>query len=317
MEWILNNLSLENRFASINDFLDEITEFLKFKQANPLLKSGFLCPREIRDLKVVNNISFSQAVMSSAPKDLKYLIMSWVDKNGPFWSDDRASNDDDYFEYNQIDVTEMGLGECARREIIKSPICSFSFSGIFEFTPISIQHGLKEEVLGNYEVENLWSMEQLLLSAESSLPEPNNWKTAIGLLKHKHTKLVFADALLDQISQLPYNSTVYTRMGELCRVLEEYLGSRDLSGALTETTHELLHCHFHGEKAWFSDESDKDVNKFKDELTFLSVRDNKRKLFRFHGKIKTPQVRVYFEWPIPPEQKDIQIVYFGPKITKK
>ena len=106
-------------------------------------------------------------------------------------------------------------------------------------------------------------------------------------------------------------------MLELCRVLEEYLASRTEGGLGTEETDKILNEFFRGRKAWFSDETDTDKKGFEHQLKFLDTRDGERKSYSFHGKIKTPQVRVYFEWPIPPEQKDIQIVYFGPKITKK
>lgn len=317
MEWILNNLSLNKNFANTQDFLSYMEDLLKCKFSHPLLKSGILCPRDIRDIEVIENVSFSNAVLSSAPKDLKHQILSWVNKNGPFWSDDRVNNCDDYFEYEEIDVTDMGLGECARRAILTKSISSFSVAGQFDITPLKICHGLQEEPLGVYDIENIWCLDDLLKSADSALPSPRCWQTALEYLKQKNPKLIFSESLYDQISELPYSSTVLERALELCRALEDYLKSRGENGEMTAITHEIIECHFHGDKAWFSDETDADICKFKQELTFLDARDNVKKVYSFHGKIKTPQIRIYFEWPIPPEQNDIQILYFGPKITKK
>ena len=317
MEWILNNLSLEKKFCTVNDFLGCMESFLKCKFSNALLNSSTLCPRDIRSMEVVENISFADAVMLFAPKDLKSQILSWVDKNGPFWPDDREINEDDYFQYNEIDVTDMGLGECARRVIVEKSVCSFSLGNSFNTTPLSVCHGLAEEPLGFYDIDNIWLLDELIKSADSTLPPPNCWKTALEHLKQKNSSLVFSESLYEQISELPYSSTVLDRALELCRVLGDYLKSRGENGEMTADTQEIIQCHFHGDKAWFSDETDADINKFKQELTFLDTRDGTKKVYSFHGKIKTPQVRMYFEWPISPEQNDIKILYFGPKITKK
>lgn len=317
MEWILNDLSLKNKYASSNDFFSDIEEFLKLRFSNRLIHENFLCPRSIGDIEVFNDTKFSQLVLTEAPKDLKNQIMSWVSKNGPFWCDRRTENEDDYFEHNNIDVTDFGLGECTRKSIISQLVASYSFSGLYDASPLQVQHGLPEDILGTYSIDNLWTYQQLLDSCEASLPEPTNWEVAIERLAEDFTSLVFSTTLLQQINTLPYNKTVYDRMRELCRVLEVYLASRDEQGNRTEQTHNIVREFFHGDKAWFSDETDQDKRKFHNELSFLDSRDGTKKHYSFHGKIKTPPVRVYFEWPIPPEQKDIQIVYFGPKITKK
>ncbi|WP_155949263.1 hypothetical protein [Gayadomonas joobiniege] len=243
--------------------------------------------------------------------------MSWVSKMGPFWCDRRTENEDDYFEYSNIDVTDHGLGECARKSIILQHVASFSFSGRYDVTPLQVKHGIPEDVKGTYDIDNLWTCKQLLDSCKTSLPEPTNWQEAIERLAKDFTSLVFSTSLLQQINTMPYNKTVYDRMRELCRVLEEYLASRDEQGNRTERTNCIVREFFQGDKAWFSDETAQDKRAFQSKLRFLDSRDGTKREYSFHGKIKTPQVRVYFEWPILPEQKDIQIVYFGPKITKK
>tara|TARA_R110001606_G_scaffold395578_1_gene568113 strand:+ start:12984 stop:13190 length:207 start_codon:yes stop_codon:yes gene_type:complete len=68
-------------------------------------------------------------------------------------------------------------------------------------------------------------------------------------------------------------------MKELSRVLSDYLVSNSPKGNLTHKSHELLQ-YFHGDKAWFSDETDKDVAKFEHQLKFIDVSDNTKKLYR-------------------------------------
>lgn len=317
MEWILNDLSLEGRYHEVHDFVSDIEKIVKLRFSYKNINDSFLCPRNIGDIKVLGDKTFSQLVLAQAPRDLKVQIMAWVSKKGPFWCDSRTFQEDDYFEHNNIDVTDLGLGECGRKVIMEQDVTSYSFSGEYSQSPLAVQHGLSEQVFGNYEIVNLWSEEQLIASSKSALPLPVSWKTALDVLESKYVHLLFSPELIDQISTLPYNRTVFERMDELCRVLEEYLSSRTKEGEASERTIEILSEFFRGRKAWFSDETDEDKKNFEHDLKFLDSRDQKSKKYSFHGKIKTPQVRVYFEWPIPPEQKDIQIVYFGPKITKK
>jgi hypothetical protein len=317
MEWILNDLSLKNKYATATDFFSDIEEIIKLRSSNRLINDNLMCPRSIGDIEVVNKKKFSQVVFTEAPRDLKQQIITWANKNGPFWCDRKTENENDYFEYNGIDVTDSGLGECARKSVISQSVSSYSFSGLYDSSPLPVQHGLPEDVIGTYDIDNLWTTDQLIESCRGAIPEPTNWGEAIEQLRDTYQKLIFSTCLLEQISTLPFNLTVLLRMKELCRVLEDYLASRNKEGEMTPKSHEILEQHFHGDKAWFSDESDDDARKFEKQLNFIDTRDDKKKLYRFHGKIKTPQVRVYFEWPIQPEQKDIQVVYFGPKITKK
>jgi hypothetical protein len=89
-------------------------------------------------------------------------------------------------------------------------------------------------------------------------------------------------------------------------------------GCLDDLGLDLLQKHFVGEKAWFSDESDENKARFKDEMTFPDPEDSSCSLRCYwHGKIKTPQYRIHFEWPVPPPFRRIKIAYIGPKIAKR
>ncbi len=317
VEWILNELSLERRYENSNEFLKELEVLFKFKSENKIFGDSFLCPRGIGDVEVVVNKKFSQVIMTEAPRNIRAPVMSWISKRGPFWCDVRRHTEDDYFEYEKIDVTNKGLGECARKYFLSEHCGSFSFSGPFNISPLAVTHGLPEEPIGIYDIENVWALESALLSLRHFTPKPKSWSDALLSLSSIYTNIIFSPKLIEQISVMPFSFAVYDRMNELCRTLSDYLNSRTDEGKSTPRTDEIYNDHFRGRKAWFSDETDADKRDFEHELKFLDSRDNKVKNYSFHGKIKTPQVRIYFEWPILESQKDIQIVYFGPKITKK
>jgi len=317
MEWILNDLSLEQQFVDMNDFIKKMTVFLQAKNSHTILNQHLLCSRQLGSVKVVGNITFSQAVMRYSPPTLKRQLLSWVNKHGPFWEDYRVAHEDDYFECHGIDVTDQGLGECARRAMKKLAVCSYSFTGQFNHSPITIQHGLVEEPMGSYDINNIWTADALITSARQSLPVPENWAEAIERLIEEYPCLTLSNLIFEQMAPVPYSLGNYYSIRERFRVLENYLDSRDDVGRHTKESNEILINYFQGEKSWFSDSSESEYREFENALSFKDLFNHDIKLFPFHGKIKTPQLRIHFEWPIAPECRKIQIVYIGPKLTKR
>ena len=93
--------------------------------------------------------------------------------------------------------------------------------------------------------------------------------------------------------------------------------SFDQQGKRTSGGHTLYQKYFTGAKAWFSDSSDREKAQFRNELTFPHPADPDKTIFAtWHGKVKTPQLRIHFSWPIRAD-KPLYVVYAGPKITKR
>jgi hypothetical protein len=94
-------------------------------------------------------------------------------------------------------------------------------------------------------------------------------------------------------------------------------GCFDDQGHRNDEGHRLYANHFTGAKASFSDSSDSEKNDFRNELTFAHPEQPGETLFcAWHGKIKTPQIRIHFSWPVRSEAP-LYVVYVGPKITKR
>ncbi len=99
--------------------------------------------------------------------------------------------------------------------------------------------------------------------------------------------------------------------------LNKSCGCFDEKGKRTAEGDQIYADHFTGEKAWFSDSSSREKNMFRPELTFRHPEQLDEYLFcPWHGKVKTPQIRIHFSWPIA-ANAPVYIVYVGPKITKR
>jgi hypothetical protein len=317
MEWILNDLSLKENFENVEKFTEEISKFLQAKDNNVILNKKISCSRELGQINVVEGITFQEAVLTKIPRILKSQVLRWVTKDGPYWNDARQDNADDYFEFEGEDVTDLGLGECARRIINLNKVTSYSFDGAFDCKLVDIQHGLPEEPYGNYPIPNIFGIDSLVNAANEEKLVPTTWDEVVVEIKEKFISISFSDDVNQQLSPLPFSLAIYESLCSRFTVLEELLKSRGALGNHTPKTKEIIKNYFSGDKAWFSDESDTNKRSFKDKLTFRNLDTGNNELFPFHGKIKSPQIRIHFNWPIKSGDKYIQIVYIGPKITKK
>jgi len=321
MKWILNDQSLNYIYESAEQLITTITPILQYRTKSYIFRKGFFCARCFGNIRLLSGAKFHQEIGQYKDTNTKMLVLNWVNKTGPFWDDSREDNDDDYFEFNDVDVTDYGLGECARLLISGKPAESISSlrtdHNIFTETPLQVQHGLTEDILGNIGVKNVWSIDQLIASIERATPRPNNWNEALNFLDERFDKLYLSPDIRCQLASQPYSTCVVDRLDSLFHVLQSYIESRGDDGRHTALSNEILCKHFKGDKAWFSDESASNRADFSSELTFKDPFDPTKNIFAsFHGKIKTPQYRVHFPWPITAEDTQIKILYIGPKITK-
>ncbi|RKR43617.1 hypothetical protein [Paraburkholderia sp. BL17N1] len=319
MKWFVNDLSLHGQFNSHHDFLDVLRSFLQLRHKSPALTERLHCSRNLHAAMVTPQSNFREAVQRSADQALRRAVLEWIASKGPFWDDSRLANADDYFELNGVDVTNSGVGEAVRQVVAGAEATTYSFQGSgFDYSPISIEHGLPEDRLGRWNLTNLWTCDQLLAAANSAEEPPRNWQQAIESARRRFDRLVIGPEAATSLQAEPYSPYVVERIFELLRVLQEFVESRNTDGTYSDETKRLIADHFSGEKAWFSGESDGNERDFREKLTFKDFGGSDTLHFcPWHGKIKTPQFRIHFPWPMDSTQKVINIFYIGPKITKK
>jgi hypothetical protein len=123
---------------------------------------------------------------------------------------------------------------------------------------------------------------------------------------------------MNDLMARPFSTYVAAQIIKRLDILSQIVNESNENGGLTETGIILLDNHFVGQKAWFTDESTDNKISYKKDMTFSDPSDASKRIFcPFHGKIKSQQIRIHFEWPRPKNQREIKIVYIGPKITKK
>lgn len=317
MTWFVNDLSLRGQYSDTAAFLNDLKDLMQARARLPVLQQKMYCSRELHTRPVTNHMDFREAVKSPQRIVPLQLVLAWLTKHGPFWEDFRQFNADDYFELGGVDVTDQGVGEAARSQLVSREVFTYSFAGGgYDYTPLQVQHGLAEEPLGIVDIANLWDPAELSHSALAAVPLPGNWTQMLDQARQRFDNLYFSPSSIDALKKEPFSNYVVERVFALLAVLQEFVSSLNPDGSQSPRNHELIEHHFSGMKAWFTDESVTNKRDFAEEMTFRDPETDGENVFcSWHGKIKSPQYRIHFVWPTATNAK-FRIFYIGPKLTK-
>ena len=315
MEWHLNDLSLAGQFTSPAAFRAALEPLLQLRRKRQDLRTRIFCSRSLYLRPVTHALNVQQTVLAVSDPLFKRLALEWFANGGPFWDDARATNPNDYFEYDGEDVTDQGLGESARRRLDEKAAGTFSFPvQRFELTPLTVQHGLKEEPLGHVEVENSWAVADLETFVGGSV---DSWAEMMNSARTQLDRLVFSKEIAGQLSPEPFESGMAERILHLLQVLQELATETQDDFSRTSRGMRLYETYFTGKAPAFTDESETNKKDFKSELTFADPSGASGRLFcPWHGKISRRHFRFHFEWPRPLGQREVKVTYIGPKVTK-
>jgi hypothetical protein len=316
---IVNDLSIKRQVASVVDLNQQLVATVKLISSLVVARELIRCSRNLINSVVCDEKPLIRHVVDSFERDSRLQIMTWLTNHGPFWDDTRTKVDFDSFNYQGINVTEQGLGEVGRLLSMGVNAWSYSFKGgeiDFSNTPISISHSLEDIVVGSYDVNNIWDIGEVSEKLKTLVVPSASWeemlKTATGSFKY----LTFlSEPHLDLIAT-PFSRGASGRIFLLLGVLDKIAQNTNDDGSRNEVAKDLYDTFFVGEKPAFTDESESNKNDFKKDMTF--VNSNGECVFApWHGKINSPKIRIHFEWPRPANQKIINVLFIGPKITKK
>jgi hypothetical protein len=317
MDVLVNDLSFHGQFPDINSFFDAIELLMAAKNKSREFGRDLYCHRNIAYAKVTSDLIMQQVVQRLGT-DKRNALMSWLTRNGPYWDDARVHNSDDFMECINFVVTDTAIGEAAFRVIHGGNCQIFSIQpSEWEYSPLLVcwhrENGdnLVTNVLNHYNIE-------LLEAALRLAPEPIvSWEQLGVVCRNRFSRIHFSADAFEPFQGHPFVPGAANRILERLNVLEQIIGCVNERGERTAEGHRLYQDYFTGEKSWFSDSSESEKNEFNSELTFKHPKLDGETLFcSWHGKVKTPQIRIHFSWPITFDTP-LYVVYVGPKITKR
>jgi hypothetical protein len=244
--------------------------------------------------------------------------MQWLTRKGPYWEDYREHGSDDYLECNGNIVTDTAIGEAAFRcfhagdcQLVSMNPSDWDESPLKVWWRERCGDDLDVEVINHLAIENL---EVVLRSAPSPI---ESWKQLAAVCCARFSNLKFSDDAFEPLTGHPFVPGAAQRIIERLDILDRYKCCFDENGDRSSEGNQLYQDYFTGDKAWFSDSSDDEKNKFKTELTFKHPEKSGEKLFcPMHGKVKNPQIRIHFSWPVTLDST-LYVVYVGYKVTKR
>lgn len=175
MRWFLNDSSLQAQFAEPSEFVVILRAILALRQQFDILRTSLYVTRSFSQRHVRDGLSLVELLRRPEHREIQALVLRWLGREGPFVDDDLSPETDDYFEFKGEDVTNTGLGEATRRVKARQVATTFSFSGgalNFAESSLTVDHGLPDNPLGQYEVPNLYSIDNLRTSVDAVAPPP-------------------------------------------------------------------------------------------------------------------------------------------------
>lgn len=319
MDFFVNDLSLDRQFADHLDFRQALEEVMRCHKCAASYKRTLKVPRGIASRLVSPTLTFRQAVQASGDRNFVIFTMGWIDKHGPFVEDDLLRSPGEYLELNDgTVVSEEAIGEAATRHFQSSPAGLVSFApSAFQYTPIEVHWHRDDGSTTACDLSNYWSVQELDQYLEGQRQAPTTWKEFIEQLPGRFPNLTFLPNLEHHLAGQPFFPYVVERSFILLDVLNRLKTCFDAEGRRTAEGEALVDNYFRRAKAVFSDSSDSEKNdaNFRSAMSFKDLEGRELICF-WHGKIKTPQYRIHFSYPIE-NDAPLYIAYIGEKLTKK
>ena len=316
MELIFNDLSIHGQFPNLTAFKDAVGHIMIIQGIAHKFGVELYCHRNVANAQVTYDSTMREAAPRALDKDKLRAFMGWLNRHGPFWEDIREHQSNDWFEYDGDVVTDTAVGEAAHCLFhgIDRALVSMNPSSWLT-SPLSVlwrENGL----VGSTNVANYWDANELEASLAAAPPPLGSWKDLEMVARTRYPELTFSSHSFDPLHGHPFGKGPAERLLTRLAVLHDLKHSFDERGRFTPEGQALYQKHFFGEKAWFSDSSDTEKAAFRLDLTFPHPTNAGESLFcTWHGKVKTPQLRIHFSWPIQ-AREPLYITYVGPKITK-
>lgn len=317
MELLVNDLSIHGQFSDLALFRNAIDRVMAMRQIARRFGRELYCHRKVAYTQVTPTLVMPQAIQALGVNE-RQALMQWLGRHGPFWEDIRTHGPDDYLECRGNVVTDSAVGEAA--------FCCFHGMGrhlvslipsLWQFSPVSVSWIEDSAVERTIEVVNHWDPDSLEVALQAAPVPIASWQHLEKVCASRYPNLTFFSNSFEELLGYPFFPSAAERILVLLETLSRFKGCHDEHGQRTPEGQRLYQDHFTGDKAWFSDSSDSEKRDFRTELTFRHPTAEREPLFcSWHGKVKTPQIRIHFSWPIRANEP-LYVAYVGPKRTKR
>ena len=316
MDLLVNDLSINGQFQDLLSFRGAIKRVMAMREIARSFGRDIYCHKNITQIQVTPNRMLLQ-VLNDFSLDERRALLAWLTKNGPFWDEERVHGPEDYLDCQGRIVTDTAVGEAAFCNLhgIERRLISLDPSQ-WLFSPIRVKWYPRDFENHTVEVHNYWALEGLEALLRESPAPTGTWGALERQARDRFNNIVLAEDAFRPLMGHPFVPGAANRIIVLLDTLNRIRMCFREDGEWNELGNKLFRDHFSGVKHWFSDASQTEKAEFKEAMTFSHPARPVDNLFcPWHGKVKAPQLRIHFSFPIRKEEPTY-VVYIGPKITK-
>jgi hypothetical protein len=313
--FLFNDASLHGQFAAPSQFFGALGVIFRMRDA--MQRAGFKLEvnRRLAESCPIGALTFREVINKISNPQNKRQVLTWLDRDGPFWDEPPIHSGSEYFECDGEVVTDTALAEACNLMMLFTDASLVSLNPS-KFLQNTIEVNWRDRVDGDrcWLIQNFFS-EAPLVEHLARIEKPlASWQQVVDWAKANCRSLLLSP---DILAQLP--STFYPNAAQRAQVLFKALNEINLAiqTGKADRFEELRRLWMEGEKARITDSSDGEKADFASDLNFKHPMSGRVIACTWHAKIKTPQIRIHFEWPKQNVQDALFIGYFGPKLTKR
>lgn len=317
MQLFFNELSIHDQFDSLDRFRDSIGTVMSMRSLARNHNRELYCKISL-SLLGAGPLGTVQQFLNGMPPSERTAVFQWLGKSGPYWEHEECHDRGEWYEHENEIITDSSLAEATKR--IRNGVDARMVSlcpSKFEESPLSVVFKESSQEDLPLRIQNYWMREQLESALSIADPAPRSWAEMADRAEARFTSLRFATNWTEGLRGQPFIPASAERMLERLATLHRIKSSFDMSGNMTDEGERLHKEHLQGSGSHFSDSSDTEKRDFKNQLTFPNPDGADSPLFcPWHAKVSTGVFRIHFTFPIS-HDKDLVVVYAGPKITKR
>lgn len=311
---LFNDASLHGQFEAVDPFRESLRTVWGIRSR--LVERGLqlrVC-RSVRQRQVTPSATFND-LLGSVPREIKVRLLVWIDREGPFWDEERNHSDGEYYECCGELVTDTGAAEAAFLKTDDADAWLFSIMpSKFLTNPLTVMWRDRGDGDLDIDVPNGWTLDHAEQCAVEFERPPASWEKLLDWAARECRHLELSPQIPQQLPT-QFIPNVANRSQVLLRALNEMVGH--LQSGNQAAFNQLRAEWMQGDRARFSPSSESELREFSVELTFNHPHTGASILCSWHGKIQTPQYRIHFEWPPPEGEEKLFVAYIGPKITRR
>ena len=307
---MLNELSIHEQFYSPPKLREAIGRIMTMRNIARRFGREVYCHRSA----LYRAVRPGTPLVQMLSREQLTATVQWLTRQGPFWEDAPRHDPNEWFECNGEPVTEAGLAEAAYCSTIGMDRRMISLTpSNWEYSPITVTWWRDDTTSTDFELGNYRNPHVLEADLRQADPTIDSWSQLETVSRQRFQQLSFTANSFRYLDGQPFAPGAAARILSRLDILDR-LWDRGLE---SPEGRRLYEDHFTGDRAWFSDSSQREKRKFKQELSFPSPVAGGETLFcTWHGKVNHPPYRIHFSWPVPPGDK-LHVVYVGLKITRE